>query len=154
MSAQDFIFNHGNMLCTCAYLYFNRSAQLTEPCVFFPPHRWRVKVYTRPWVSWICCLTTLRNIWRLSGTGIMWPLTEDLLTRNKMWPSSTQEKEVVEPDSILYLYFVSEVLLPYADFLPWAFWTDVFVFWDFCLPFCPADKWPNHIVYNPKCAGF
>lgn len=50
-------------------------------------HRWRVKVSIRRWVSWTCCLTTLRHIWLLSGTDTKWLLLEDLLTLIKMFIS-------------------------------------------------------------------
>lgn len=30
--------------------------------------RWRVKVCSRPWGSWTCCLTTLRRTWHLNDT--------------------------------------------------------------------------------------
>lgn len=30
-------------------------------------HRCRAKVCLRPWTSWVCCLTTLRTFWLLSG---------------------------------------------------------------------------------------
>lgn len=45
-------------------------------------HRCRVKVYIRPWVSWICCLTTLRRIWLLNGIETT---SEDLRTLIKVF---------------------------------------------------------------------
>lgn len=45
--------------------------------------RWRVKVSSRPWASWICCSTTLNHILRLNGAEAMPLLFEHILTRSK-----------------------------------------------------------------------
>lgn len=41
---------------------------------------WRVKACIKPWASWMCCLTTLRDTWRPNGTGMEWLQPDDPLT--------------------------------------------------------------------------
>lgn len=98
-------------------------------------HRWRAKVYIRPWGSWICCLTTLRPIWLPNVTENTWPPFEDLLNLI----SSEQEDALSSIPSMTFsgpvlqhvFYELSELSL---------------LFWDLRLLVCPKDRFPNHIV--------
>lgn len=81
----EWILTHGEHKY-CAYLFMHvfweiRCSKLKCLVVC----RCRVKVYTRPWVSWNCCSTSLRHIWPPRGARATHTPFENLLTLSTLW---------------------------------------------------------------------
>ena len=109
-------------------------------------HRWRVKVFTRPWESWICCSTTLRHIWLPRGTGHVWPLLEYLtdLTCGLVHLREEEQSFILHSfvfNSVIFCECCQTMIL----FCELSELTSLLL-WDLCLLFCPEDKFPDHIA--------